>query len=67
MSSTCYFCKTAIVHSMQNGAVMWCSCGSLGIDKTDHYVRYLGSIPEEDLTTEQKETYTEILKRFNKN
>ena len=57
--STCYMCKTKI-ESTQIG-VNWCPCGNLGIDKTDHYIRFLGSIPAEDLSNEEKEKYDELI------
>ena len=60
--STCYICKTQI-ELIQDG-VNWCPCGSLGIDKTDHYVRYLGSIPAEDLSNEEKQKYDILINRF---
>ena len=41
-----------------------CPCGLFGIDNGENYVRYVGSIPAEDLTAAQQEQYDETLRTF---
>ena len=61
--STCYFCKTK-VKSNQFRELTMCPCGLFGIDYGENYVRFVGSIPAEDLTAAQQEQYDETLRTF---
>ena len=46
-----FFCNTKI-ENIPDRVVRMCKCGTLGVDCSPEYTRYIGSVPVENMTTD---------------
>lgn len=49
--STCFFCNIKI-ENIPDRVVRMCKCGNLGVDCSPEYTRYIGSVPVENMKSE---------------
>ncbi len=47
MSVTCAICETSVI-LIPDGVVRYCKCKFLGVDHTNEYTMYIGTVPKED-------------------
>lgn len=64
--STCFFCDTKIPN-IPDRVVRMCKCGLLGVDCSPEYTRYIGSVPVENMTTDDLQKYETLKTKMLKN
>ena len=56
---TCFFYNTKI-ENLPDRVLRMCKCGNFGVDCSPEYTRYIGSVPVEDMTSEDIKKYDSL-------